>query len=83
MKKYKVVKVVSAEAFEISLNELAQEGWKVVNANLTFAGSDKTEPVFFALLVSNDTDTALKELMEENADELNNMDSIGLSPSDN
>jgi len=83
MKKYKVVKVDSAEAFEIALNELAQEGWKVVNANLTYQGLDKTAAIFFALLVNNDTDTALKELMEENTDELNNMDSIGLSPSAN
>ena len=83
MKKYKVVKVESAEAFEIALNELAQEGWKVVNANLAYEGSVNSIAIFFALLVTNDTDTALKELMEENTDELNNMDSIGLSPSAN
>lgn len=83
MKNYKVIKLNSAEAFEISLNELAQEGWKVVNANLAYDGSGSNEAVFFALLVNNDTDTALKELMEENTDELNNMDSMGLSPSDN
>lgn len=83
MKKYKVVKVDSAEAFEINLNELAQDGWKVVNANLAYEGTEKSVAIFFALLVNNDTDTALKELLEENTDELNNMDSIGLSPSAN
>jgi len=83
MKKYKVVKVSSAESFETSLNELAREGWKVVNANLAYQGLESDDATFFALLVNNDTDIALKELMEENVDELNNIENLGLTPSDN
>ncbi|MGV3585727.1 MAG: hypothetical protein ACO1OF_01895 [Adhaeribacter sp.] len=82
MKKYKVLTTDSAEAFEIDLNQLAKQGWKVVSANLAQNGSS-TLPVYFALLVSNGTDLVLKELMEENTDELNNPENIGLSPSAN
>ncbi len=82
MKKYKVLTTDSAEAFEIDLNQLAKQGWKVVSANLSHNGSDNL-PLFFALLVANGTDLVLKELLEENTDELNNPENIGLTPSDN
>ncbi|GEO06499.1 hypothetical protein AAE02nite_41630 [Adhaeribacter aerolatus] len=82
MKKYKVLTTDSAESFEIDLNQLAKQGWKVVSANLTNNGADNL-PLFFALLVTNGTDLVLKELLEENIDELNNPENIGLSPSDN
>ena len=82
MKKYRVLTTESAEAFEIDLNHLAKQGWKVVSANLAGNGSNNL-PQFFALLVTNGTDMVLKELMEENTDELNNPENIGLAPSDN
>jgi hypothetical protein len=80
MKKYKVLKVDSAEAFEIELNKLAQSGWKVISANLAHPSLENDEVTYFALLVMNDVDVELKQLMEENIDELDNID---LSPSDN
>ena len=80
MKKYKVVKTISAEAFENELNVLAKEGWKVISANLAQPSLDNEDTIFFALLVINDVDVELKQLLEENVDELENID---LNPSDN
>ena len=83
MKKYKVIKADSAEAFEIDLNQLSKNGWKVISSNLSHSTTGTGEPVYFALLVNNDTDDVLKELMAENNEELTNPENIGLSPSDN
>ncbi len=80
MKKYKVLKTNSAESFENGLNSLAKAGWKVISANLTQQGLESDEAIFFALLVINDVDVELKQLMEENVDELEDID---LNPSDN
>ncbi len=80
MKKYKVLKVDSAEAFETGLNSLAQAGWKVIAANIAHPRPENDEITYFALLVMNDVDVELKQLMEENIEELNNLD---LNPSDN
>ncbi|QNF33753.1 hypothetical protein HUW51_13865 [Adhaeribacter swui] len=80
MKKYKAVKSISAESFETELNTLAKAGWKVISANLTQAGVKGDEAIFFALLVMNDVDVELKQLLEENVDELEDID---LNPSDN
>lgn len=82
MKKYKVLTTNSAEAFEIDLNQSAKQGWKVVSANIAQNAADNL-PIFFALLVTNGTDLVLKELLEENTDEINNPENIGLMPSDN
>jgi hypothetical protein len=83
MKKYKVLKSDSAESFETDLNQMAKKGWKVVSSNLSYSSSSPAEAIYFALLVTNDTDQVLKELMAENTDALNNPENIGLSPSDN
>ncbi|WP_187264246.1 hypothetical protein [Pontibacter beigongshangensis] len=80
MKTYKVVKVNDAESFESNLNDLAQAGWKVVNANLAFAGGTDETPTYFALLENKSIEDELKQMMEENSDELDNID---LSPSAN
>ncbi len=80
MKKYKVLKTSSAESFETELNSLAKAGWKVISANLAQQGLESDEAIFFALLVINDVDVELKQLMEENVDELEDID---LNPSDN
>ena len=80
MKTYKVVKVNDAEAFESNLNELAQAGWKVVNANLTYSADKENLPTYFALLENTPIEDELKQMMEENSDELDNID---LSPSAN
>lgn len=77
MKKYKVVQVSSAEVFEISLNELAQAGWKVISSNvapLPEAAND--DFVYFALLESMPIETELKQLVEENSDELSALDAL-------
>jgi len=84
MKKYKVVQVSSAEAFETSLNELAQAGWKVISANLTFPVAAENTLIYFALMESFPLETELKQMMEENsADITDEMDTLGLSPSIN
>ncbi|MDQ4141545.1 MAG: hypothetical protein M3142_13630 [Bacteroidota bacterium] len=80
MKKYKVVKTISAEAFEIELNSLAKAGWKVISANLAQQSAIGEEAVFFALLVINDVEVELKHMLEENVNELEDID---LNPSDN
>ncbi|QMU29137.1 hypothetical protein [Adhaeribacter radiodurans] len=80
MKKYKVVKSISAEAFEIELNSLAKAGWKVISANLAQQNGLSEEAIFFALLVINDVDIELKQMLEENVNELEDID---LNPSDN
>lgn len=83
MKKYKVLKSESAEAFETDLNQMARNGWKVVSSNLSLSTTGSDVPVFFALLENKDTDSVLKELMAENTDSLTNTENIDLSPSDN
>ena len=84
MKIYKVVKVSSAEAFETSLNELAQAGWKVVSANVTFPVTAENTPVYFALMESFPLETELKHMIEENvADIAEEIDNLGISPSVN
>ena len=87
MKKYKVVQVSNLEAFETSLNELAQTGWKIINSNLAFSPSGSNEPVYFALLESTPIEEELKHMMEENTDSLDNinnsLNNITLSPSAN
>ncbi|MFT2007341.1 hypothetical protein ACMA1I_01575 [Pontibacter sp. 13R65] len=80
MKTYKVLKTADAEAFETNLNELAKVGWKVVNANLAFAGDADNTTIYFALLENAPIDDELKQLIEENTDEI---ESLGLSPSAN
>jgi hypothetical protein len=80
MKKYKVVKLDSAEAFEIALNGLANEGWKVISANMAYSDPQNNEVTYFALLVMNDIDVELKQLMEENT---NALEDIDLNPSPN
>ena len=84
MKKYKVVQVSSAEAFENSLNELSQAGWKVISANVTFPVVVENTLIYFALLESFPLETELKHMLEENADEITGeLDNLGLSPSIN
>ena len=84
MKKYKVVQVSSAEAFENSLNELSQAGWKVISANVTFPVVVENTLIYFALLESFPLETELKHMLEENADEITEeFDNLGLSPSVN
>ncbi|PSR53088.1 hypothetical protein AHMF7605_05885 [Adhaeribacter arboris] len=80
MKKYKVLRSISAEAFENELNSLAKAGWKVISANLAQQGLESDEAIFFALLVINDVDVELKQMLEENVNELEDID---LNPSDN
>lgn len=90
MKKYKVVQVSSAEAFELSLNELTMAGWKVITANIaplpTAAGN---EFVYFALLESAPIEAELKQMLEENINELDGLEgldsieNVDFSPSDN
>ncbi|TXK50809.1 hypothetical protein FVR03_03915 [Pontibacter qinzhouensis] len=81
MKTYKVVKVTAAETFETSLNELSQAGWKVVNANLVFANDTNNTPTYFALLENTPLEDELKQMVEENPEEL--LNDMGLSPSSN
>ena len=84
MKVYKVVQVSSAEAFETSLNELAQAGWKVISANITFPVAAENTLIYFALMESFPLETELKQMMEENAADITEeMDHLGISPSVN
>ncbi|WP_162051620.1 hypothetical protein [Pontibacter pamirensis] len=90
MKRYKVLQVSSAEAFETSLNELAHAGWKVITANMApLSEAADDDFVYFALLESAPIEEGLKQLMEENTDELDalngldSLDNVGLSPSAN
>lgn len=90
MKQYKVVQVSSAEAFETSLNELAQAGWKVVASNMApLPDAADDDFVYFALLENAPIEAELKQMMEENAGEmdaldgLESLDNIDLSPSAN
>ncbi|GAB3541013.1 hypothetical protein GCM10027443_39710 [Pontibacter brevis] len=87
MKKYKVVQVHSAGAFETSLNELAQAGWKVIASNMaTLPEAADDDFVYFALLESAPIEEELKQMIEENTDELDALDSldnVDLSPSAN
>ena len=78
MKKFKVVQVGSAETFESRLNELVASGYKVVTANLAYPAG--TDPVYFALLESSPVDEELKQMLAENTDEV---EASGLTPSDN
>ena len=91
MKRYKVVQVSSVEAFETSLNELAQAGWKVISSNMApLPGVVNNEFAYFALLESTPIEEELKQMMEENLDALNgtldsldSLDNVDLSPSAN
>ncbi|MFD3001210.1 hypothetical protein ACFS7Z_12600 [Pontibacter toksunensis] len=90
MKQYKVVQVSSAEAFETSLNELAQAGWKVIASNMApLPAAAEDDFVYFALLENTPIEAGLKQMMEENAgeldalDALDSLDSVDLSPSAN
>ncbi|WP_026462163.1 hypothetical protein [Adhaeribacter aquaticus] len=80
MKKYKVVKLQSAESFETSLNELAQAGWKVVSSNMAYPNIGSDEAVYFALLENTSIEDELKQMLEENNEGLEN---VNLSPSAN
>ncbi|MCC9165845.1 hypothetical protein [Pontibacter harenae] len=80
MRKYKVVQVTSAEAFETSLNELAQAGWKVVSSNMAFSGAVEPTAVYYALLKSTPIEDELKQLMEKNDESI---EDVNLSPSSN
>ncbi|WP_114778226.1 hypothetical protein [Botryobacter ruber] len=80
MKSYRVVQVTSAEAFETSLNDLAQLGWTVVAANMAYQGDARQMATYFALLESAPLEPELKQMLETRTDEL---DDIDLSPSAN
>lgn len=93
MKRYKVLQVSSAEAFETSLNELAHAGWKLITANMaSLPDAADDDFAYFALMENVPIETELQQLMEENSDELNALDTldgqnshdtVDLSPSDN
>ncbi len=76
MKKYKVLQVNTAEALELSLNEHAQNGWKVITANFAIQGD---ENIYFALLKNQSIEEEIKTLLEENINEIDS----GLTPSAN
>lgn len=91
MKKYKAVKVTSAEAYETSLNELSQAGWKVIAANMAPLPGATDEFVYFALLENTPIEDELKQMVEENTNDLDgnldgsldSLDNVDLSPSAN